>query len=155
MANTNRPLSPHLQIYRWEITMFLSILHRATGVALAAGAVMFTAWLYALFVTGETLTLFYTFARSPAGILVSFGWLFALCFHFLNGIRHLFWDFGYGVNTRAGKLSGWAVLLAAFVLTVVVWNHARGVYTHASLHADTRPAVQTAPVAVTPQENAP
>ncbi len=71
MANTNRPLSPHLQIYRWEITMFLSILHRATGVALAAGALMLTVWLYALFMTGSTLTTFYTFVKSPAGVLVA------------------------------------------------------------------------------------
>lgn len=125
--------------------MFLSILHRATGVALAAGAVMLTVWLYALFVTGTTLTLFYSFAASPAGILICFGWLFALCFHLLNGIRHLVWDAGYGVNSRAGKISGWVTLLAAFVLTVVVWNHARGVYAHAAL---------TAPAAVSAEESA-
>ncbi len=155
MANTNRPLSPHLQIYRWEITMFLSILHRATGVALAAGAVLLTAWLYALFVTGNTLTMFYTFVKSPAGILICFGWLFALCFHFLNGIRHLVWDAGYGINSRSAKLSGWVTLLGAFVLTVVVWNNARGVYAQAIADdAQARPAVQTAPVQATQPENA-
>lgn len=155
MANTNRPLSPHLQIYRWEITMFLSILHRATGVALAAGAILLTVWLYALFVTGSTLTTFYSFVKSPAGILVCFGWLFSLCFHFLNGIRHLFWDAGYGVNSRAGKLSGWVTLLGAFVLTVLVWNNARGVYAQAMTESENvRPAVQTAPVEATQPENA-
>jgi succinate dehydrogenase / fumarate reductase cytochrome b subunit len=154
MANTNRPLSPHLQIYRWEITMFLSILHRATGVALAAGAVLLTVWLYALFMTGTTLTTFYDFVKSPAGVLVCSGWLFSLCFHLLNGVRHLFWDFVIGVNSRAAKLSGWVTLIAAFVLTVVVWNNARGVYAQALESTTARPAVQTAPVEATKTENA-
>ncbi len=154
MTNTARPLSPHLQIYRWEITMFLSILHRLTGVALAAGAVMLTAWLYALFMTGSTLTTFYAFAQSPAGILICFGWLFSLCFHFLNGIRHLFWDFGHGITRRAAKLSGWATLLGAFLLTVIVWNNARGLYAQHALEAGGTPAAQSTDVQSTAQETA-
>ncbi len=151
MANTNRPLSPHLQIYRWEITMFSSILHRATGVALALGAVMMTAWLYALFMTGATLTAFYTFAKSPFGVLVCFGFLFALCYHLLNGIRYLIFSTGYGITRRGGKISGWATLIATFILTVVVWNHARGVYATVTPVA-AAPAQQEAPAPV--QESA-
>lgn len=128
MANDTRPLSPHLQVYRWEITMFLSILHRMTGVALAVGALAFTLWLVAVLQTGQTFTLFYTFAKSPLGIVVSYGWMFALVFHFINGIRHLVWDTGLGVNTRAAKLSGWIVLLGSFVVTSTLWNYAAGLY---------------------------
>lgn len=128
MANTNRPLSPHLQVYRWEITMFLSILHRATGAALAVGALALTLWLVAVLQTGDTFTLFYRFAKSPVGVVVSYGFMFALVFHFLNGMRHLVWDAGVGFSTRAAKLSGWCVLILSFVLTSVLWNYAAGLY---------------------------
>jgi succinate dehydrogenase / fumarate reductase cytochrome b subunit len=144
MSNNNRPLSPHLQVYRWEITMFLSILHRATGVALAVGALVFTLWLLATLQGGYSFTLFYTFAKTPAGILVAFGWLFALSFHFLNGIRHLVWDTGTGFDKRTAKISGWVTLGLAFVMTVVVWNYARGVYAQPDTAGAARPAVSAA-----------
>lgn len=147
MTNKARPLSPHLQVYRWEITMFLSILHRATGVALAVGALVFTLWLLATLKGGYSFTLFYTFAKTPVGVLVAFGWLFALSFHFLNGIRHLVWDAGVGFEKKSAKLSGWLVLILAFVMTVLVWNYARGVYTQDAAAPAARPAVSAAPTA--------
>lgn len=128
MSNNNRPLSPHLQIYRWEVTMFLSIMHRLSGVALAVGAVFFTVWLMTTLRGGPAFTLFYTFAKTPVGVLVCFLWLLAFVFHYLNGIRHLFWDFGSGINPRAAKISGWFVLIGSFVATTIIWNMARGVY---------------------------
>ncbi len=124
--------------------MFLSILHRVTGVALAVGALVFTLWLLATLKGGYSFTLFYTFAKTPLGVLVAFGWLFALSFHFLNGIRHLVWDAGAGIEKSSAKLSGWLVLGLAFIMTVVVWNYARGVYTQSATTETSRPAV-TAP----------
>lgn len=120
-----RPLSPHLQIYRWEITMFLSILHRATGAALAVGALVFTCWLMAVMQGPAAYADFAGWARTPVGLLAALGWLFALSFHFLNGIRHLVWDTGTGVHTAAARRSGWLVLALSVVATAALWMYAR------------------------------
>jgi succinate dehydrogenase / fumarate reductase cytochrome b subunit len=125
MSNANRPLSPHLQVYRWEITMFLSILHRVTGVGLAVGAVLFTILLMTTIEGGAPFTRFYELASTPFGLFCAFCWLFAFSFHFLNGIRHLVWDVGLGFKKKSAKASGWFVLVGSFVLTTLIWNYAR------------------------------
>src|SRR6185437_16375559 len=91
-----RPLSPHLQIYRWPVTMMTSITHRATGVALAAGTVLLAWWLIAIATGPDAYDTVRMVARSPIGLIVIFGFIWSLAFHLLNGIRHLAWDVGLG-----------------------------------------------------------
>ncbi len=116
MARPNRPLSPHLQVYRPQITSILSITHRATGVALAAGSLLFTFWLTSA-TYGEAV---FDFAQgligSVIGHLVLWGLCFALYYHMGNGVRHLFWDAGKGFELETLKKSGMAVIGFAVVM---------------------------------------
>jgi succinate dehydrogenase / fumarate reductase, cytochrome b subunit len=116
-----RPTSPHVGIYRWQIGNSLSILHRATGVALALGLPALCYWLMSL-AAGELSYAAATRAfASPVGILVLVGWTFAFLYHLLNGVRHLFWDVGRGFERTQRHLSGWLVVLGSIVLTAGVW----------------------------------
>ncbi len=121
MAANQRPLSPHLQVYRPQITSVLSIFHRITGVVLAFGAVMLVLWLVALANGPERYTLLVEVLASPIGLLVLAGWTYAMFYHLCNGIRHLFWDAGMGFELTQAKTSGWIVVAASVTLTVVVW----------------------------------
>jgi succinate dehydrogenase / fumarate reductase cytochrome b subunit len=121
MIDNNRPLSPHLQIYRPQITSILSIVHRATGFGLAAGAVFVTWWLMAAAHSMEAYGTFYAFAKSFIGQLMLFGWLWAMTYHFLNGLRHLAWDMLIGLNMKAATKSGFAVVGASVILTLIFW----------------------------------
>ncbi len=116
-----RPLSPHLQIYRWTIPMALSILHRITGAALGAGTVLLAWWLISLARGPDAYAQAETCLRSLPGQIVLFGFGWALIYHLLNGIRHLFWDVGLGFAIPTAKASGWLVLILSAVLTLVVW----------------------------------
>jgi len=121
MTNTDRPLSPHLQVYRPQITSVLSITHRATGVALAVGLLMLVWWLIAAAAgpgAFETVQVFY---GSIIGRLLLLGWSFALFYHLCNGIRHLFWDAGRGFELGTVHFTGWLVVVAAAALTVLAW----------------------------------
>lgn len=117
----SRPLSPHLQIYRWPITMALSISHRATGLALAAGTVLLVWWLVALAAGPQAFALAQGFIGSWLGKLLLLGWSFSLFFHLANGIRHLIWDTGQGYSIKAMNGSSWVVIVASVALTVIAW----------------------------------
>ena len=117
-ATRNRPLSPHLQVYRPQITSVLSILHRITGVALGLGAVWVVAWLYLAAKGGPSFDTLRAFNSSWLGVLLLLGFAFALYYHLCNGIRHLAWDAGYGFDLKTTTLTGWVVVIAAAVLTV-------------------------------------
>jgi succinate dehydrogenase / fumarate reductase cytochrome b subunit len=121
MTQRERPLSPHLQVYRWQITMTMSILHRATGVALAVGAFALAWWLLA--VAGDTgdFELFQSAARSLLGKIALFGFSFCLVYHLLNGLRHLLWDVGYGYEIPKLYATGWTVVALAAAITAGVW----------------------------------
>lgn len=121
MAAGNRPLSPHLQVYRPQLTSMLSILHRITGVALAVGTLLLVYWLAAAAGGPESYAAAQSFIGSFFGQLLLFGWTIALFYHLANGIRHLFWDAGYGFELPTVQRSGLAVLAATAVLTVVSW----------------------------------
>ena len=121
MAAGNRPLSPHLQVYRPQLTSMLSILHRITGVALAVGTLLLVYWLAAAAGGPESYAAAQGFIGSFFGQLLLFGWTVALFYHLANGIRHLFWDAGYGFELPTVYRSGQAVVIAAAVLTVVSW----------------------------------
>lgn len=121
MAAGNRPLSPHLQVYRPQLTSMLSIAHRITGVALAVGTLLLVYWLAAAAGGAESYAAAQGFIGSFFGQLLLFGWTIALFYHLANGIRHLFWDAGYGFELPTVQRSGQAVLAATAVLTVVSW----------------------------------
>ena len=121
MTTGERPLSPHLQVYRWQITMVLSILHRATGVALTAGTLLLAWWLIALAAGPDSYGAVQGFIGSWIGRLLLFGWSWSLFYHLCNGIRHLFWDAGVGFEIPTLYRSGWTVVVASAALTLIAW----------------------------------
>ena len=116
---TNRPISPHLQVYRPQLTSVLSILHRITGVALAVGTILLVYWLIAAASGPEAFASAEALIGSWLGRILLFGWTIALYFHLSNGIRHLFWDAGFGFELKTVYASGWTVVALAAVLTLV------------------------------------
>ena len=121
MEPHQRPLSPHLQIYRPQITSVLSILHRMTGVALAFGAILLTYWLSAAAYGPEDFVRAQGFMGSWFGRLVLLGLTFSLFYHLCNGIRHLAWDAGWGFELPKLRITGWLVLISSIILTAVTW----------------------------------
>ncbi len=125
MSNTdikaNRPLSPHLQIYRWPITMTMSIAHRVTGVGLYFGTILLVWWLAAAASGPPAFDFANAVLGSWIGLLVLFGYTWALIHHMLGGIRHFIWDFGVGLGKPARDYIAWATLAGSLVLTVFVW----------------------------------
>lgn len=121
MTPVERPLSPHLQIYRPQLTSVLSISHRLTGVALAGGTLFLVWWLVAAATSADAFATAQWFFGSWLGLLLLFGWSFCFFFHLCNGIRHLVWDAGYGFDLRATYASGWTVIAASSVLTILAW----------------------------------
>ena len=121
MSNTERPLSPHLSIYRWPITMTLSILHRATGVALSVGFVLLVFWLADAASGPDAYAVFTTAMGSMIGRLLLIGWSWAFFYHLSNGIRHLVWDTGRGLEKGQATASAWFVLVTSIVLTAGLW----------------------------------
>lgn len=121
MSNTERPLSPHISIYRWPITMVLSILHRGTGLAMAVGFVLLAAWLASAAAGTVAYQQFMALFSSAFGRLLLIAWSFAFFYHLGNGIRHLVWDSGRGFEKIQATRSAWFVLAAAFVATAVFW----------------------------------
>lgn len=117
----NRPLSPHLQVYRPQITTVLSIMHRFSGIWLGVGTLLFTWWLVALASGAAPFATAQAFFASIFGKILLFLWIAALMFHFCNGIRHLIWDSGLGFEKPTYHASGWTVVAAAAVLTVAVF----------------------------------
>lgn len=121
MAQVERPLSPHLQVYRLPLTAIASITHRATGVGLGFGTLMLTWWLVAAASGPEAYAGFQWFAGSFLGLLILFGFTLALCFHLLNGLRHLFWDAGWGFDKVVSHKASVAVVAGSLALTVIIW----------------------------------
>jgi succinate dehydrogenase / fumarate reductase cytochrome b subunit len=122
MISDPRPLSPHLQIYRWQLTSVMSILHRASGVALSLGAILLVWWLGAAADGPEPYAKFQWFLGSPFGLVLLFGWSVALFYHLCNGIRHLWWDTGRGLDLKSVYASGWSVVVTTAALTIVAWT---------------------------------
>ena len=121
MATDKRPLSPHLQIYKPEFTSVLSITHRATGIALSVGTLLLVYWLIAAASGPEVYAQAQSIMGSMLGQLLLFFWTWALFYHLCNGIRHLFWDAGYGFELSTAYKSGLTTAIASVVLTVLVW----------------------------------
>jgi succinate dehydrogenase / fumarate reductase, cytochrome b subunit len=121
MTQAERPLSPHLQIYKWQLTMAMSILHRGTGLALAGGTIFLVWWLVAAASGDQAFAAADWFLGSWLGLIFLFGWCFSFFFHLCNGIRHLAWDAGYGFEIPTAYASGYVVIAATIVLTLVAF----------------------------------
>ena len=119
-----RPLSPYFQIYRWPITMGTSIIHRMTGLALAAGTLLVAWWLVAAASGPAEYNFFSIVARSLIGQIVLFGFVWSLAFHLLNGIRHLAWDVGYGFAVPTANRSGVVVVALSLLAAVGAFVYA-------------------------------
>lgn len=121
MSDQGRPLSPHISIYRWPITMVLSILHRATGIAMTAGFIVFVAWLFDAASGPDAYAVFQGAMGSLIGKLLLIGWSFAFFYHLCNGVRHLVWDSGRGFEIVQANRSSWIVLASAALLSAAFW----------------------------------
>jgi succinate dehydrogenase / fumarate reductase, cytochrome b subunit len=119
--NVPRPLSPHLQIWRWTLPMALSIVHRFTGAALYAGSALLVWWLVAAAIGPDQFEIAQTVFSSWLGLLILFGFSWALIQHLLGGLRHLMWDTGRGLDLPTVFQSGWAVVAGAIGLTLLLW----------------------------------
>jgi succinate dehydrogenase / fumarate reductase cytochrome b subunit len=121
MRARDRPLSPHIQIYRPQLTSVMSITHRLTGLALSAGSPILVLWLVQLAAGPRAYEVTEAFWHSWLGLALLFGWTFSFFYHLCNGIRHLFWDIGIGFDLGAIYTSGWVVLIVSGILTVLCW----------------------------------
>lgn len=121
MTIANRPLSPHLQVYKPQLTSILSITHRATGIALVGGSLLLVIQLLSAASGPEAFACFQGFIGSWFGLLLLFGWSVSLFYHLANGIRHLVWDAGCGLELDAAYQSGKMVVIATGALTVLSW----------------------------------
>jgi succinate dehydrogenase / fumarate reductase cytochrome b subunit len=121
MPEKNRPLSPHVSVYKWQISNTLSILHRMTGVALSVGAIALLAWIISASLGPEAYSSVQGLLSGPLGLLLLFGFSASFFYHLGNGIRHLVWDAGYGFDKDVARLSGWVTLVVAVIFTALFW----------------------------------
>ena len=116
-----RPLAPHLQVYKPQLTSVMSITHRATGYALAIGTIVLTWMLLAVAIGPEAYAVFLSFAGSSVGEFLLYGWSLALFYHLCNGVRHLLWDMGYLFKIENAYKAGYVVLVLTVMLTIFFW----------------------------------
>ncbi len=128
MTGGNRPLSPHLQVYKPQLTSILSIVHRGTGVFLSLGAVFLSCWLLSIALGPESYNQLQAYITSWYGQLGLLAFVFSLYYHLANGIRHLFWDMGMGLEITTTYKSGYAVVITSILLTVITWACATGMF---------------------------
>ncbi|MCX7339891.1 MAG: succinate dehydrogenase, cytochrome b556 subunit [Hyphomicrobiales bacterium] len=121
MADQSRPLSPHLQIYRWSWTMAMSILHRATGAALYLGTLLLAVWLISAASGKASFDAAQWVASSWLGRLVLFGYTFALIHHMMGGLRHFVWDLGHGYEAQQRMNMARLTLFISAPLTILIW----------------------------------
>ncbi len=121
-SSSGRPLSPHLQVYRPQISSVLSIMHRGTGVFLSLGTLAIVYWLFSLATGPQAYAQALECFRSTLGQVLLAGWTFSIFYHLFNGIRHLNWDLGKGFELCSMRMTGILVVLAALASTAYVWQ---------------------------------
>jgi succinate dehydrogenase / fumarate reductase cytochrome b subunit len=121
MSIRPRPLSPHLQVYRLQMTSALSFLHRATGLFLVFGTLMVSFWVIALALGYSVFVSYQTWLGSLIGKVLLVFWSFSLFYHWANGIRHLLWDVGWGYDIGRVYMTGWIVVSVSVILTGLLW----------------------------------
>ena len=126
MNDSKNPLSPHLQIYRWQISSLISITHRITGMLNFLGLIFISAWISSAGISENLFECFSVFLKSFIGRFILIGFTWSISYHLLSGIRHLFWDLGYGYEIKTANFSGILVILSSLILTIVLWMIGRG-----------------------------
>ena len=126
MKDNQNPISPHLQIYRWQISSLLSITHRIAGVINLLTLILMFYWLLILSLGENNYELFLLMINSFIGKFILIGFTWSMSFHILSGIRHLAWDLGYGFEIKTANISGIIVIISSLVLTVIFWLLGRG-----------------------------
>ena len=128
MQNKNNPLSPHLEIYKWQISSLLSITHRIVGVINILAITLICIWTLSLLAGEDSYEITKIFLRSFFGkfIIVFLCWTFS--FHILNEIRHLIWDMGYGFDLKVTKITGILVFLGSFILTILFYLMGKNIF---------------------------
>ena len=126
MNDSNNPLSPHLQIYRWHISSLLSITHRIAGIINLFALILIFFWLIVLSLGESNYELFLIIINSFFGKFILIGFSWSMSFHTLSGIRHLVWDLGYGFEIKTANISGIIVIISSLILTIIFWLFARG-----------------------------
>ena len=126
MNDSKNPLSPHLQIYRWQISSLLSITHRISGIINLLALILIFFWLLILSFGENNYELFLILINSFFGKFILIGFTWSMSFHLLGGIRHLIWDLGYGFEIKTANISGVIVIISSLVLTILFWLFARG-----------------------------
>ena len=119
-ARQKLPLSPHLQIWRFTVTMAASITHRGTGIALYSGTLLLAVWAVTVSIGIDAFRPVGAFLTSPFGIFLLFGYCWALLFHLMNGLRHLYWDSGRGLAPKTATMTAWLIYGASLVLAIVL-----------------------------------
>tara|TARA_B110000438_G_C15442009_1_gene490811 strand:+ start:46 stop:432 length:387 start_codon:yes stop_codon:yes gene_type:complete len=126
MKDTQNPLSPHIQIYRWHISSLLSITHRISGVINLFSFILIFFWLLILSLGENNYELFLLFINSFVGKFILIGLTWSMSFHILSGIRHLLWDMGYGFEIKTANISGIIVIISSLISTTIFWLFGRG-----------------------------
>ena len=121
MENKNNPLSPHLQIYSWNISSLLSITHRIVGIINTIAIIFICLWLVLLSFGESNYEFIQIFLKSFSGKFFTIALSWSFSFHILNEIRHLIWDAGYGFDLKISKISGYATLILSFLLTIIIY----------------------------------
>jgi len=126
MNDSKKPLSPHLQIYRWQISSLLSITHRITGILNLLGLIFISAWISSAGIGENLFEYFSVFLKSFIGKFILIGFTWSISYHLLSGIRHFFWDLGYGYEIKTVNISGVIVIISSLLLTIFLWLIGRG-----------------------------
>tara|TARA_B100000029_G_scaffold236613_1_gene233657 strand:- start:160 stop:546 length:387 start_codon:yes stop_codon:yes gene_type:complete len=126
MNDFKNPLSPHLQVYRWQVSSLVSITHRITGIINLFALILIFFWLLILSFGENNYDSFLLIINSFFGRFILIGFTWSMCFHLLSGIRHLVWDLGYGFEVKTANISGTIVIFSSLVLTIIFWLFARG-----------------------------
>ena len=121
MEHNKNPLSPHLQIYKWQISSLLSITHRIVGVINILAITIICIWSLSLFLGAERYLIINNFFQSFLGKFLAIGLCWTFSFHILNELRHLFWDLGYGFDLKISRITGVLALVGSFILTVLFY----------------------------------
>ena len=120
MPINQRPVSPHIQIYRPQLPSILSILHRVTGLFLVLGLIVVCSWLVCVALGEDSFQMFNSIGSTLIGMILTLGLVFSLVYHFFNGIRHLVWDYGYGFELTSVYVSGGIVILLSIAVTLLI-----------------------------------
>jgi len=126
MNDSKNPLSPHLQIYKWQISSLVSISHRITGILNLLGLIFISSWISSAGLGENLFECFSILLKSFVGKFILIGFIWSMSFHLLSGIRHFFWDLGYGYEIKTANLSGIIVILGSLILTIILWMIGKG-----------------------------